>query len=138
VSKAIEWAVWRFKRRHAPCVAFDADDARQEALIACWKTGRDDPTVAYSAIVDALRRAIPGYRSGKALHLVDIEEGMEVLTLDTPEEVAIASDTARAIEAGERRPKARVKPAVARDPLASLMEDQARAAAALYREMMHA
>lgn len=94
---AVDSAVRHWRRRIGPCVVFDADDARQEAALACWRSGKDMATVGYRGIIDAMRRLMPGFRQHTQPVHVEIEDTRT--HEDTPEAIVSAQQIVRQIEA---------------------------------------
>lgn len=148
-ARAVDWAVWRFETRVGVYGSFGADDARQEAMIAVWRTGKASPTVAYSAILDALRKLIPGFRAGRVVEAVMHDDTPIILkTLDSPDEVLAAKQLAQSLEDApavkprkpyKRKPKAApVAVEATEDPEVARIRREAAEASFLYAEMMRA
>jgi DNA-directed RNA polymerase specialized sigma24 family protein len=84
---SVDAAVARWSRRVGSYPVFGVDDARQEAAIAVWITGRDLTMVAYAGIIDAMRRLVPGFRQHAQPLMADEPERIDSTT---PEDVAAA------------------------------------------------
>lgn len=135
---AVDSAVRHWRRRVGPCVVFDADDARQEAALACWQSGKDMAVVGYRGILDAMRRLMPGFRQ----HAQPVHEEIEDTRThdDSPEAIVSAWQTLAAIERGEvaqPEPKpAQAAPEPEEDPAYAALRAEARAASLLYSQAM--
>ena len=97
-------SVNRFRFRIGATVAFDADDARQEASLAMWLAGDDRAVVGYRAILDALRRLGPGFRTKDQPEMCD--ELPEQISADTPDGLLEAAQLAARIAALNDRHRA--------------------------------
>lgn len=132
-------SVNRFRFRIGATVAFDADDARQEASIAMWLAGDDRAVVGYRAILDALRRLQGGFRQRLMVATVPYDADAHVqVSLDTPEAIL---EAVQAVEPLTKRPT--VAKAATLAPAALPQEDayaalraEARAASLLYSQAM--
>jgi DNA-directed RNA polymerase specialized sigma subunit len=75
---------------------FDADDARQEAAIACWQSGKDMAVVGYRGILDAMRKLVPGFRQQDQILCSEVED---IRThYDSPEAIVSARQIVDQIE----------------------------------------
>ena len=132
-------SVNRFRYRIGATVAFDADDARQEASIAMWLAGDDRAVVGYRAILDALRKLQGGFRQRLMVATVPYDADTHVqVSLDTPDAIL---EAVQAVEPLTKRPT--VAKAAPPAPAALPEEDayvalraEARAASLLYSQAM--
>ena len=93
---AVDSAVSMWRRRVGPCSVFDADDARQEAAIACWQSGKDMAVVGYRGILDAMRKLVPGFRQQDQILCSEVED---IRThYDSPEAIVSARQIVDQIE----------------------------------------
>ena len=82
VGAAVSW----WARRVGPRVVFDRDDACQEARIAVWQAQQSGRGAhAYRRILDAMRRAIPGFKQHEAPAFVSQSQAPEAWHDDTPD-----------------------------------------------------
>ena len=134
---AVDSAVSQWKRRVGPCSVFDADDARQEAAIACWQSGKDMAIVGYRGILTAMRRLVPGFRQRDQIMCAEVEDTRT--HDDSPEAIMSAWQTIDAIERGVvvRDPEpVQAAPEPEEDPAYAALRADARAASLLYSQAM--
>ena len=129
-------SVNRFRYRIGATAVFDADDARQEASIAMWLAGDDRAVVGYRAILDALRKLVPGFRQHDQIICSEVED-MRTHE-DSPEAILSAWQTVDAIERGEvpKPEPVQATPEPEEDPAYAALRAEARAASLLYSQAM--
>ena len=68
---------------------FDRDDAQQEAALALLVDPDAQPRALYRRVLDAARRAAPGYRQRKMPQTVPLDDGLHVSTDCTAERATL-------------------------------------------------